>query len=981
MSLRLIEKLAKQAQEVMGKENPTEDEIYTLTTEIQKQLRISPEKARSYLQEMSSLQRNLDPPSYPAELNPDIYSLDISVYKNLLSVTKLSLLLNEENKGAAEEHAFRLTVLFGNEKNAIEYLKKNENEGILVHDAASFALPLPSETAGVWSQKTWQSLAKRHLGNPNFKKRFMDAFKNAPQIESLLMKDKIRFLAQSDEEFHRLLPAGEKGTKELKLRIAELSKDPKQINQVNILTRTLLKLENKIINDEVKTIDPGDKKKINALTTKSKENYKAIKKLESFHSVDGEISIDRLNELTLRLDYRNAEKNMEAAKVFKSYNISEALFDQYLEWTPVDNSALIPDLFVDGAEVGFEGYYLKKLKSNDPRAPLLGEITACCQSIGKEGESSAKHGITSEDGGFYVICKGNAKKQKDTDPIISECWVWRSKEGNLVFDSVETQRNILAVPSIKKGINKLFARAAYNLVKEGKTNIVSLGTAGFTPKELGFHWLEQDETLPYNIYKDSDRQKTLAINNELILSEIYLGMTQEVKDYISKNPGIITSKADYLASACLSGNMDMVELIFAEINKIDDDKMKSEILNSDSPNLMTAAVLSQNIEIVKFLIKNGLKSMNQLDKSGDSPLITAIRKGDDSLAEVLIAGGADVNIMESSQSTPLSIAVALNNLKLIKILIDKGANVNAPDSDGQTPLMIAASQGCVDIVLLLLEKGAFIPLEDLSGKTAFQLAVDKGHHKIAKLLSGYSLINDAQHGMIEKVKSWLGDGVNINFQNHNGQSALMLAIFRKQTEIVNYLIENKADVNMTDRNGNFPAIWAAGTGQWAVVEKLVANGADINKTDSKGRLVLLWAASSGQWNVVQNLITLGADINIPDGNGHTVLLEAANQGKWDLVKILVENYHADISPGNPQFEKLAHLIRTSKNDEMINWIQDKSSLSQDLSPEPIISDYNRRETRHPLKDVVSRVSPSSAKERLHTEGEGADKNFRRDIPS
>ena len=59
--------------------------------------------------------------------------------------------------------------------------------------------------------------------------------------------------------------------------------------------------------------------------------------------------------------------------------------------------------------------------------------------------------------------------------------------------------------------------------------------------------------------------------------------------------------------------------------------------------------------------------------------------GSREIAELLIAGGADVNARETGGATPLHQATYGDHVEVAALLITCGANVNAQDDGGYTP--------------------------------------------------------------------------------------------------------------------------------------------------------------------------------------------------------------------------------------------------------------------------------------------------------
>src|SRR4030095_5002730 len=108
--------------------------------------------------------------------------------------------------------------------------------------------------------------------------------------------------------------------------------------------------------------------------------------------------------------------------------------------------------------------------------------------------------------------------------------------------------------------------------------------------------------------------------------------------------------------------------------------------------------------------------------AAESPdLLVAIRKGDHSQVQKLMAGGAEEN-------TP-----AAPGPKMRKLLVDRGANVNAKNNLGSTALMYAATN--LAKARLLVEAGADVKARAKFNATPLSVAVTTfGSTPVLKLL-------------------------------------------------------------------------------------------------------------------------------------------------------------------------------------------------------------------------------------------------------
>ena len=293
---------------------------------------------------------------------------------------------------------------------------------------------------------------------------------------------------------------------------------------------------------------------------------------------------------------------------------------------------------------------------------------------------------------------------------------------------------------------------------------------------------------------------------------------------------------------------------------------------------------------VEIVLNEGV-DINIPGKSNRTPLLWASPSASSEFIKTLIDLGADINALRTDDNiAPLSLAADWNNYMAVDILLKHGGNVGLPSLSKTVGLHGCAENGFLSVSRLLIDSGCDINLRNNKGQTALYFAVKNKHKCIVKCLleseadvnmkynenagERIYLLRGRNRGkpawyyvQVEKVllplflrriggdlgvadfglilkSGWGKDPPenvrkNVNemgatFSDTQSRTVLHIASKSASLEIVDLLINYKADVNANDMDGFTPLHLAAMHGNIQVVKKLVETNADVNlKVDGK----------------------------------------------------------------------------------------------------------------------------------------------------
>ena len=195
-------------------------------------------------------------------------------------------------------------------------------------------------------------------------------------------------------------------------------------------------------------------------------------------------------------------------------------------------------------------------------------------------------------------------------------------------------------------------------------------------------------------------------------------------------------------------------------------------------------------------------------------------------------------------------------------------------------------------------------------------------------------------GILDEIDEPLQKLEAMNAQDENGKSVLYFCILNRKVEISQFLIETGADVNRDNLDGTTPLILAAGYGNFELVKQLIKNGAQIDAKRNDNADAAYFAAEGGYLSILKLLLENDPHIaNRSSYKGRTLLGRAAYKGHLHVLEYLVTEHNVDINRKNGNGDspiRLANLACQSfrptcdKLCAIINFLKDNGATDKIL---------------------------------------------------
>jgi ankyrin repeat protein len=290
------------------------------------------------------------------------------------------------------------------------------------------------------------------------------------------------------------------------------------------------------------------------------------------------------------------------------------------------------------------------------------------------------------------------------------------------------------------------------------------------------------------------------------------------------------------------------------------------------------------------------------DPQTNTQLVIASLFGHNTVVQMLLDKGADVNAQGGYYGNALQAASERGHEQVVKMLLNKGAKVNAQGGRYGNALYAASERGHEQVVKILLDKDAKVNAQGAEHCNALQAASARGNEQVVKMLLNKGAEVNAQGGLCSNalqaasargneqvVKMLLNKGAEVNAQGGLCSNALQAASERGHEQVVKILLDKGAKVNAQGEEYSNALQAASFGGHEAVVKLLLNKDANINAQGGEYGNALQAASFGGHEAVVKLLLNKDADINAQGGEYINALHAASYRGHEAVVKLLLDN--------------------------------------------------------------------------------------------
>ena len=210
--------------------------------------------------------------------------------------------------------------------------------------------------------------------------------------------------------------------------------------------------------------------------------------------------------------------------------------------------------------------------------------------------------------------------------------------------------------------------------------------------------------------------------------------------------------------------------------------------------------------------------------------------------------------------------IAKASLSNIEKLVSKKKLANFTANDGSNALQVAIQVENFLIAEWLAENEICDPNhQNVFGRTAINDAIDSGNIDIVKILIEHGartkkvrylqnpVVQTVVTGNLEIAQFFKELGENYSIVS-DGKNMIHLAVMKSQTEMIPFLVESGAEINAEDDENLTPLLIAIKNDEPEQISVLIENGAKIEKRNADGQTPIFFAIENFSGAALQTLI-------------------------------------------------------------------------------------------------------------------------------
>ena len=233
------------------------------------------------------------------------------------------------------------------------------------------------------------------------------------------------------------------------------------------------------------------------------------------------------------------------------------------------------------------------------------------------------------------------------------------------------------------------------------------------------------------------------------------------------------------------------------------------------------AAMNGDCDKINFLLKAGADADAQ-DEGGNTFVHLAAREGRENILNQFV-DSVDFNRKNGESETPLHLAIRSGHPNVIKMLLKK-SDLKVRNCSEETVLHVAckSSDISVDIVQMIVDEivkahnWSLVDSTDRCGNTALHIAARGGHLSLIPALKTlnprvqnaigdsplHAAVRNGHYEVVDTIFDIFEKDINIDLQNHDGETLMHIAADLGDDTLAKYLIEHGANLSLVNNDGN-----------------------------------------------------------------------------------------------------------------------------------------------------------------------------------